>query len=90
MVVNGWKARAACVGRYDKNWDDDFVMPDVAAICGRCPVRSECLMEAIDRRPDEDVGIWGGTSVAQRRAIRRGDLEPWDVWNQQQFPYEIG
>ena len=84
-----WKAEAACVGRTDKDWYADFVMPDVAAICGRCPVRTDCLMEALGRRLDEDVGIWGGTSVSQRNAIRRGKLEPWDVWNQQQFPYEM-
>lgn len=89
MVVS-WQAQAACIGRTDKDWDADFVMPDVAAICGQCPVRSECLMEALDRRPDEDVGIWGGTSFSQRNLIRRGKLEPRDVWNQQQFSYMIG
>lgn len=90
MVVKQWKGRAACIDRTEKDWDSEFVLPDLAAICGRCPVRAECLMEALDHKTDEDVGVWGGTSPSQRRAIRRGVLEPWDVWNQQQFPYKIG
>lgn len=36
--------------------------------CAACPARSECLAFALG---SGDVGIWGGTSSAERRAIRR-------------------
>ena len=37
--------------------------------CARCPVRQECLDYAL---ADESiVGLWGGTSDAERRELRR-------------------
>jgi WhiB family transcriptional regulator, redox-sensing transcriptional regulator len=37
--------------------------------CARCPVRQECLDFAL---ADESiVGLWGGTSDAERRELRR-------------------
>lgn len=38
-------------------------------LCGRCPVREECLEWAIEK--NEMAGIWGGTIPAQRREMRR-------------------
>jgi WhiB family redox-sensing transcriptional regulator len=40
---------------------------EALAVCARCPVRDECLDYAI--RYDE-LGVWGGTTDAQRRRIR--------------------
>lgn len=37
-------------------------------VCAGCPVRSECLEYALEN--DLTVGIWGGTSAAERRRIR--------------------
>lgn len=37
-------------------------------VCAGCPVRSDCLEAALVRRED---GIWGGTTEAERREIRR-------------------
>jgi WhiB family redox-sensing transcriptional regulator len=34
-----------------------------------CPVRDECLQEAIERR--EQHGIWGGMTTSERNAFRR-------------------
>ena len=39
------------------------------AVCRRCPVRAECLSEALASPQD---GVWGGTTEAERRAIRQG------------------
>ena len=39
------------------------------AICEECPVRLNCLKEAIDS--DELLGIWGGTTPEERRLIHR-------------------
>jgi WhiB family redox-sensing transcriptional regulator len=35
------------------------------AVCGRCPVRANCLSYALITRPD---GIWGGTTREERWA----------------------
>ena len=41
---------------------------EAKAICAGCPVASECLAGALERR--EMFGIWGGRSERQRRRIR--------------------
>jgi WhiB family redox-sensing transcriptional regulator len=35
------------------------------AVCGRCPVRANCLSYALETMPE---GIWGGTTEEERRA----------------------
>jgi WhiB family redox-sensing transcriptional regulator len=40
------------------------------SICARCPVRSPCLAYAL--RVHETLGIWGGTTEAERRQLQRG------------------
>ncbi|MFF5285224.1 WhiB family transcriptional regulator [Streptomyces sp. NPDC013171] len=42
---------------------------DARTVCRRCPVRVECLDEALAR--DEPVGIWGGLNLRERRKLRR-------------------
>ena len=39
------------------------------AVCGECPVKSECLDFAITT--NQEYGIWGGTSEEERRVLRR-------------------
>ncbi|MFE2110001.1 WhiB family transcriptional regulator [Kitasatospora sp. NPDC059463] len=41
---------------------------EAKAVCGRCPVSRQCLEWALDQ-PVE--GVWGGTTEAERRAMRR-------------------
>jgi len=43
------------------------------AVCARCTVREQCLEFALQRR--ELHGVWGGTSLHQRRDIRRERLK---------------
>lgn len=45
------------------------------ALCYACLVRKNCLQDRIDTvtRWDEDPGIWGGTSSAERTWIRTGN-----------------
>jgi hypothetical protein len=38
-------------------------------VCGRCPVRSDCLEWALDT--GQNVGVWGGLSEFERRAMAR-------------------
>jgi len=67
-----WMTAAACRGAGVA----EFVMDAkrtpseaVQAMCGRCPVREECIAYALER--DVLVGIWGGTTELERRAMRR-------------------
>ncbi|GAA4903371.1 WhiB family transcriptional regulator [Streptomonospora salina] len=46
-------------------------------ICRGCPVRTECLAEALDGRIE--FGVWGGMTERERRALlrRRPDVTSW-------------
>jgi WhiB family redox-sensing transcriptional regulator len=47
-------------------------------ICrGGCPIRIECLAEALDGR--HEFGVWGGLTERERRALlrRRPDVRNW-------------
>jgi WhiB family transcriptional regulator, redox-sensing transcriptional regulator len=66
-----WQADAEC-----KSTSPHLFFPErgestkeAKAICGRCPVKAQCLEFAIENF--ERFGIWGGTSELERRAIRR-------------------
>lgn len=69
----GWADQAPC-----SSADPDAWFPSVGEsgdmakrVCGRCPVRSDCLEYALDH--DEGFGIWGGLSEHERRKLRRRD-----------------
>ena len=71
-----WRAESAC-----KDTDPDLFFPvgttgpaieqiDAAkAVCGICPVQSQCLEFAL--ATNQDSGVWGGTSEEERRRLRR-------------------
>jgi WhiB family redox-sensing transcriptional regulator len=71
-----WRDRAAC---RDENPELFFPVSDVGpgarqvaqakAVCGSCPVRSECLSYALDNGLDH--GIFGGTAERERRRLSR-------------------
>ncbi|MFD8565468.1 WhiB family transcriptional regulator [Streptomyces sp. NPDC059639] len=73
-----WRESAKCRGM-----DPDLFFPignsssfatlvqidEAKAVCGSCPVERQCLEWALNAGPVE--GIWGGTTDAERRAVRR-------------------
>ena len=68
-VMVGWRCQAACRGN-PAIWyphPDAIKKPWAIAICAVCPVRQQCLDHALQRR--ERLGIWGGKTAGQRRAI---------------------
>ena len=69
-----WQRHAACRGLGSEESQAIFFptkgesIAEAKAICGRCPVREECLEFALTNRC---IGVWGGTSEQQRRRLRR-------------------
>ena len=70
MWITDWTARAACKGT-----DPDELFVQGAAqnraklICRGCPVRTECLADALDNRIE--FGVWGGMTEEERRRLLR-------------------
>jgi len=77
-----WRKRASCLNRTDLDWFADELTYQQALLCQDCPVRLPCVMEALPRDDYEDVGVWGGTIPAQRRAIRHKRTTLEAVWAQ--------
>jgi WhiB family redox-sensing transcriptional regulator len=46
-------------------------------VCATCPVRTECLADALDNRVE--YGVWGGMTERERRALlrRRPEVRSW-------------
>ena len=40
---------------------------EAKAVCARCPVRAECLEDALTQ--DRVYGVWGGTTERERRKL---------------------
>src|SRR3712207_8296020 len=65
-----WTAAAAC-----RRADPDALFVQGAAqnqaktVCLACPVRTECLADALDNRVE--FGVWGGMTERERRALLR-------------------
>lgn len=57
-----------CAEQPDDWWTDTPTTGPVAR-CAPCPARDACLTYAV--AADEQYGIWGGTTAAQRAAARR-------------------
>lgn len=80
MRTLGWKDAAACREDPGGHWDGPL-LPSMFEMCMGCPVRGNCLMEALDLEERSDGGVWGGTSAEQRKKIRRG-ADPQSVWDE--------
>lgn len=76
--VEDWATQAAC---RDIGPDVLFVrgaeQNRVKQVCFGCPVRAECLAEALDDRVE--WGVWGGLTERERRALlrRRPNVTSW-------------
>src|SRR5213080_1097952 len=69
-MIADWPSMAAC-----RNGDPDALFVQGAEqnvakrICRGCPVRYECLADALDNRIE--FGVWGGMTERERRALLR-------------------
>jgi WhiB family redox-sensing transcriptional regulator len=76
--VADWAALGAC-----RNGDPDTLFVQGAeqnrakAVCMGCPVRTECLADALDN--GVEFGVWGGMTERERRALlkRRPNVTSW-------------
>jgi WhiB family redox-sensing transcriptional regulator len=75
----GWRESALCAQA-----DPEAFFPEKGGsvkaakrICARCPVRRECLEEALARR--ERFGIRGGLTARERRPLVRNQAGPGDA-----------
>lgn len=65
-----WSAQALC-----NSGDPDLLFQRGAAqnvaklVCRGCPVRTQCLADALDNRVE--YGVWGGMTERERRAMLR-------------------
>lgn len=76
---SSWATRGACVSM---DPDGFFVQGaeqhSVKIACGACPVRTECLADALDNRVD--FGVWGGMTERERRRLLRKHPEVSSWW----------
>ncbi len=75
-----WAASAACgLGKVspDALFVEGAAQREARAVCTGCPVRLECLADALDNRMD--FGVWGGMTERERRALlrRRPEVRSW-------------
>ncbi|HWG24970.1 WhiB family transcriptional regulator [Actinospica sp.] len=76
--VDDWTIVAGCRGM-----DPDELFVQGAAqnrakvVCATCPVRTECLADALDNRVE--YGVWGGMTERERRALlrKRPEVRSW-------------
>ncbi len=74
--MDNWRSSAAC-----RTEDPDLFFPigtsgpalmqteQAKAVCRQCPVREQCLEWALET--GQSLGVWGGTSETERRALKR-------------------
>jgi len=81
-MAEDWRESAACLGQGELFFAPDgehhraetveqqkLREHDAKRLCGRCPVRLDCL-EAALTKPEKE-GLWGGLTAEERRAILR-------------------
>jgi WhiB family redox-sensing transcriptional regulator len=77
-TLHDWTAEAACnTADPDELFVTGAAQNRAKAICMGCPVRTECLADALDNRAE--FGVWGGMTERERRALlrRRPEVTSW-------------
>lgn len=73
-----WAAQGACrTTEPDVLFVQGAAQNRVKAMCMGCPVRTECLADALDNRTE--FGVWGGMTERERRALlrKRPNVRSW-------------
>ena len=78
MWVEDWASNAACKSDIpDALFVRGAEQNKAKQVCAGCPVRTECLAEALDNQIE--WGVWGGMTERERRALlrRRPNVTSW-------------
>jgi WhiB family transcriptional regulator, redox-sensing transcriptional regulator len=78
MWNEDWASQAACqTRRPDELFVKGAAQNRAKQLCMGCPVRTECLAEALDNKIE--WGVWGGLTERERRALlrRRPNVTSW-------------
>ncbi|HVA60740.1 MAG TPA: WhiB family transcriptional regulator [Mycobacteriales bacterium] len=76
--TSDWTRSAACCQACpDELFVQGAAQNRAKAVCLGCPVRTECLADALDNRVE--FGVWGGMTERERRALlrRRPSVTSW-------------
>jgi WhiB family redox-sensing transcriptional regulator len=76
--ISDWTIRAACKGSdHVELCAQGAAQNRAKLVCRGCPVRTECLADALDN--DITFGVWGGMTERERHALlrRRPDVTSW-------------
>lgn len=70
MWDDNWRESAQCItADPDALFVRGALQHEAKRLCRSCPVRTECLAEALDQRIE--FGVWGGMTERERRALLR-------------------
>lgn len=74
-----WPMLAKCRGMNDALFPEGKDQKRAKSICMGCPVRAQCLAEALDNRIE--WGVWGGMTERERRQLlrQRPDVKSWSA-----------
>lgn len=78
MWNDDWSREAVCIeARPDELFVRGAAQNRAKALCAGCPVKTECLAEALDHAVE--WGVWGGMTERERRALlrRRPNVTSW-------------
>jgi WhiB family redox-sensing transcriptional regulator len=78
MWNEDWAGAAACRAKApDELFVKGAAQNRAKQLCQGCPVRTECLAEALDNHIE--WGVWGGLTERERRALlrRRPNVTSW-------------
>lgn len=64
-----WTVLAKCRGMEDAFFPEAAEQKRARLLCSGCPVRAQCLAEALDNRIE--WGVWGGMTERERRLLLR-------------------
>jgi WhiB family redox-sensing transcriptional regulator len=71
--VNVWQQRALCAQvdphLFHPDAGDSAIVGQAKRVCGRCPVRRQCLDHALTH--GETRGVWGGHTAGERKALKQ-------------------
>ncbi|CEG93513.1 WhiB family transcriptional regulator [Propionibacterium freudenreichii] len=75
--VEDWPLQARCRGMNDALFPEGRDQKRAKTVCMGCPVRAQCLAEALDHHIE--WGVWGGMTERERRQLlrQRPEVKSW-------------